>query len=240
VDKNTVLTILHEGSIVVGGQFTFGSNYTFLADVTHQGQTIKAVYKPRRGEAPLWDFPQHSLAGREVAAYLLSEALGWELVPLTVYRTQKAPLGAGSLQLFVGHDLDHHYFNFDNDERQKLKPVALFDLVANNADRKGGHVIFDQDGHLWAIDHGLCFHEQDKLRTVIWDFAGEKIPLTLLQNLQIVNASLEEGSPLQEVLKKHLNPAEIGAMRLRMGHLVEQGVFPQPPEDRRPYPWPPV
>jgi streptogramin lyase len=120
------------------------------------------------------DFPRASLARREVAAYLVSEALGWRLVPPTVYR-KDGPIGSGSLQLFIEHDPGYHYFTFSDADRQRLHPVAIFDLLINNADRKGSHLLLDPDGHLWLIDHGLCFHREDKLRTVIWDFAGEPI-----------------------------------------------------------------
>ena len=112
---------------------------------------------------------------RKAAAYLVSEALGWRLVPPTVYR-QQAPIGPGSLQLFVEHDPEYHYFNFKEADRQRLRPVALFDLLINNADRKGSHVLLDPNDHLWLIDHGLCFHREDKLRTVIWDFTARQFP----------------------------------------------------------------
>ncbi len=140
------------------------------------------MYKPTRGERPLWDFPPASLAGREVAAYLVSEALGWRLVPPTIYR-KKGPLGPGSLQAFVEHDPEYHYFTFNESDRQRLRPVALFDLLINNADRKGSHVLLDEQDHMWLIDHGVCFHVEDKIRTVIWDFAGEPFPDALCSDL---------------------------------------------------------
>ena len=233
-------TALREGTLQVCGQFMYGSNFTFFVDVIHQGRTLKAVYKPRRGEAPLWDFPHQSLAGREVAAYLLSEALGWELVPFTIFRKGKAPLGSGSLQVYIEHDPDYHYFTFSEEDRQKLRPVAVFDLVVNNADRKGGHLLFDAHGHLWAIDHGLCFHEQEKLRTVIWDFAGEAIPQDLLEGLEVVGSNLEQGESLFHELSAFLSGGEPGCLLGRIRKLLEKGVFPKPSDDRRPFPWPPV
>lgn len=240
MNQNLTLSILQEGDVEIKGQFTFGSNYTFLADISYQGGTIPAVYKPSRGEAPLWDFPVRSLAKREVAAFLLSESLGWDLVPLTIYRKKNLPLGSGSLQLYIEHDPNYHYFSFIGLDKQKLRPVAVFDLIANNADRKGGHVLFDQGGHLWAIDHGLCFHEQDKLRTVIWDFIGEEIPDDLLNDLQQLVDSFERPHSFVMNMSPYLSGAEIGAIKLRIQNLIIHGVFPQPPEDRRPYPYPPV
>ena len=179
----TILNLLQHGEITIKGEFVWGSNYTFLAEVSQNGDKILSVYKPSRGERPLWDFPPASLARREAAAYLVSEALGWELVPPTVYR-KKAPIGPGSLQLFIEHDPELHYFNLTWTTARGLRPVVLFDLLVNNADRKGSHLLFDNNHHLWLIDHGICFHAEDKLRTVIWDFAGEPIPENLLADLR--------------------------------------------------------
>src|SRR5512147_1070354 len=170
-----ILTVLQKGKLVVQGKFLWGSNYTYLAEVEHEGTTLEAVYKPTRGERPLWDFPTSTLALREVAAYVVSEALEWRLVPPTVYR-KKGPLGPGSLQLFVQHDAEYHYFNFNKEDHERLRPTAMFDLLVNNADRKGSHILIDPDRHIWLIDHGICFHVEDKLRTVVWDFAGESLP----------------------------------------------------------------
>src|SRR5690349_4340386 len=182
-NSETLQNALIHGEYELTGQFMLGSNYTFLVDVHHEGETYPAVYKPSRGEQPLWDFPEHTLAQREVAAYQLSEALGFHLVPFTTLR-DKGPHGPGSLQQFIEYDVEYHYFNFTPQDREKLRPVVLFDLLANNADRKGGHVFFEIDTKkLYAIDHGICFHSEDKLRTVIWDFAGEAIPDELLAPL---------------------------------------------------------
>src|SRR4030095_8024820 len=134
--------VLQHGDLELKGQFTLGSNYTFLVEVHHQNETYPAVYKPQRGEQPLWDFPENSLAHREVAAYLISRALGFHIVPFTILRDD-GPYGAGSLQQFIDYDSEYHYFNFTNADRQLLKPVVLFDLLVNNADRKGGHVFFE-------------------------------------------------------------------------------------------------
>ena len=237
-DTAWILEALQKGTFDLEGQFIYGSNYTFMVNCRYEGDTFKAVYKPTRGERPLWDFPSQTLARREVAAYLTSEALGWSLVPPTVYRLEESPMGPGSVQLFIEHDPDHHYFNFTQHELQYLPVVMLFDLVINNADRKAGHILIDPEGAFWLIDHGLCFHVEDKLRTVIWDFAGEPIPTELLSNLDHLVSQLDNDETLKAALAPHLMPDEIQAIRTRAGDLLDLGVFPLPPEDRRAYPWP--
>jgi uncharacterized repeat protein (TIGR03843 family) len=234
-----VLTALEKGELTLVGEFLWGSNYTFSVQVEYDGLSLQGVYKPTRGERPLWDFPKASLARREVAAYLVSEALGWRLVPPTVYR-QQAPIGSGSLQLFIEHDPEYHYFNFNETDRQRLRPVALFDLLINNADRKGSHVLFDPENHLWLIDHGLCFHREDKLRTVIWDFAGQPIPEDLCAALTSLSERLKPGSDLFTTLRPYINSDEIAALVGRARRLVKNSAFPDPLTNRRPYPWPPV
>lgn len=237
------LTILQRGKITVQGEFLWGSNYTFLAQVEHDGHTLAAVYKPTRGERPLWDFPTATLARREVAAYLVSEALGWRLVPETVYRN-KGPIGPGSLQLYIEHDSDYHYFSFREEDRQRLRPVVLFDLLINNADRKGSHLLIGPDRHLWLIDHGVCFHTDDKLRTVVWDFVGEPIPGNLCSDLtrfaQALKAAGTAPSPLATSLLPYLSPDEIRMLELRAETMVANSQFPPPNPYRRPYPWPQI
>ncbi|GIV64491.1 MAG: hypothetical protein KatS3mg045_1830 [Bellilinea sp.] len=234
-----ILTILQTGEMTLRGQFVHGSNYTFLASIFHEDKEYPAVYKPVRGEQPLWDFPSGTLSGREVAAYLVSEFLGWQLVPPTVYR-RKAPLGAGSVQLYIEHDPEYHYFSFTPEDKQRLRPVVLFDLVVNNADRKGGHILIDKNKHIWLIDHGICFHVEDKLRTVIWDFAGEPIPTDLVEDLTRLREELKQAGQLVEQIQPYLSPGEIRAMERRTHRLIENGCFPHPAPSRRPYPWPPV
>jgi len=234
-----ILEALQYGEINIKGRFLWGSNYTFLAEVAANEVKIKAVYKPTRGERPLWDFPSASLAHREAAAFLVSQALDWQLVPETVYRGI-APAGPGSLQRFIEHDSEHHYFNLTDDERQLLRPVALFDLLINNADRKGGHIIKTAEGHIWLIDHGLCFHVDDKLRTVVWDFAGEPIPKDLLTQLEGLRPQLEPDCSLAAILSEYLARGEIRALARRASSLVNSGFFPNPHPERRPYPWPPL
>jgi uncharacterized repeat protein (TIGR03843 family) len=233
---SNILDILQTGELELKGQFTWGSNYTFLVNV---GGEVEGVYKPQSGEQPLWDFPAETLAGREVAAYLVSEALGWELVPPTVLRSD-GPFGPGSLQLRVQHDPEQHYFTFDAATKARLRPGAAFDLIANNADRKGGHILLDGDGKLWLIDHGICFHEEHKLRTVIWDFAGEPLPADLLADISRLAAVLQPGGALESQLGAYLSPAELAALRARVTALLADPVFPAPPEGERNTPWPPV
>jgi hypothetical protein len=224
---------LTDGEYELRGQFMLGSNYTFLVDVNHEGETYQAVYKPSKGEQPLWDFPDNTLALREVAAYLLSEALGYHIVPVTVFR-EEGPHGPGSLQQYIEYDVEYHYFNFTTADKESLRPVSVFDLLANNADRKGSHVFFEDDTHkLYAIDHGICFHEQDKLRTVIWDFAGQPIPDELL-------APLSSTSSWSALLEDYLSPVEIAALLNRAEILCTNRIFPRPLQGRRAFPYPPI
>jgi hypothetical protein len=214
----------------------WGSNYTFLVQASLEGETVPGVYKPARGERPLWDFPEGTLAQREVAAFVVSRALGWDLVPPTVLRVD-GPAGPGSLQLFVDADPERHYFKFSEAEKQRLRPVALFDLLINNADRKGGHVLLGESDHLWLIDHGVCFHLEDKLRTVIWDFVGEPIPGELLAGLRTFRRALKDDAAMQAELATLLSAPELAALQARAGRLLRLKRFP-PPGAGRPYPWP--
>ncbi len=241
---DSILTALQRGKVNVKGEFVWGSNYTFLAQVEHEGQTFSAVYKPTHGERPLWDFPVASLARREVATYLVSEALGWRLVPATVYRA-KGPIGAGSLQLFIEHDPEYHYFNLSEQDRQRLRPTVLFDVLINNADRKGSHVLIGTDNHIWLIDHGVCFHVEDKLRTVIWDFVGESLPAELCDDVSRFQKNLAPArdgslSELASTLLPYISREEIFALTDRADALLASGRFPPPSPFRRPYPWPQI
>ena len=192
-----------------------------------------AIYKPTKGERPLWDFPR-GLWKREVAAYELASALGWDdLVPPTAARLD-APLGPGSLQYCVDALVEEHYFSLleEPGHHEALRRVAAFDLIANNADRKSGHCLLDREGHIWAIDHGLCFHAEPKLRTVIWDFAGDKIGHELLASLEHLSCS-----GLPGVISSLLDEEEIAALSARAADVVALGRFPEPAGDF-PYPWP--
>ena len=226
-------TALQHGDYEIKGQFKFGSNYTFLVTVHYEGKEYPAVYKPLRGEQPLWDFPENTLAGREVAAYLVSEHLGFHIVPFTTLRDD-GPFGVGSLQQFIDYDPEYHYFSFNEKDKQLLKPVVLFDILCNNADRKGSHVFFEKDTHkLYAIDHGICFHEENKLRTVLWDFSGQNIPQNLLAPLSRIKSLLPS-------LEAYLSPRELSALCARAESIGKRGVFPRQPRDRRAMPWPPL
>lgn len=242
-----IIQALRDGALEFKGEFIWGSNYTFLMDVQHAGQTIQAVYKPTRGERPLWDFPAASLARREAAAYQVSEMLGWRLVPPTIYR-RKGPLGAGSLQLFIEHDPEYHFFTFKDEDRQRLRSTALFDLLINNGDRKGSHVLRDPDGHIWLIDHGVCFHVEYKLRTVIWDFVGQPIPPELCADLSefiravgpLRPAEGEDLSDLAAALLNNISPGELRALLRRAESLLSAGIFPEPLPNHIPIPWPQI
>jgi hypothetical protein len=236
---DTLQTVLENGEIELKGQFVLGSNYTFLVTVRHAGQEFPAVYKPQKGEQSLWDFPEASLAGREVAAYLVSRALGLDLVPFTLLRD--GPLGPGSLQQFIDHNPEYHYFTFKPTDLERLPPVALFDLLVNNADRKGSHILVQKRTRkMYLIDHGLCFHAEDKLRTVVWDFAGEPIPEELLAALSNFKTDLAQPGNLPVALSLYLSPEELAALSVRAEALLEAVKFPFPPEDRRAFPYPPI
>ena len=235
--KENAIEILTHGKLELKGQFVLGSNYSFLAAVDHKGRRLKAVYKPMKGEMPLYDFPADSLAAREVAAYVVSEALGWDLVPPTVIR-RSGPFGAGSLQEFIPHDPEDTYFSFEDAVRAELRQAAFFDLIINNADRKGSHILLDRKGSFKLIDHGLCFHTDPKLRTVIWDFSGQPIPEAFTAEALLLAAKLAEPGQILSDLQQLLLPEEIGALVRRIQDLVETPVFPMPDPERRPFPWP--
>lgn len=235
-DPARLLRVLKRGTIEVVGQFVWGSNYTFLCRVIDRGTEVRAVYKPSQGEQPLWDFPDGTLAAREVAAFVVCRALGWDLVPPTVMRDD-GPAGPGSLQLYVDADPERHFFTFTPAEKQRLRPAVAFDLLANNADRKGGHVLLSPTDHIWLIDHGLCFHEEDKLRTVIWDFAGEPVPEEILGAIGSLRRHLGPSESLAALLGPLLSAEEIDALSGRAERLLRQHRFPHPGSGR-PYPWP--
>jgi uncharacterized repeat protein (TIGR03843 family) len=231
--------VLHDltfGEIEVIGQFTWSSNYTFLAQVTCDQETLPAVYKPSQGERPLWDFTRGTLAAREVAAFITSNALGWDLVPPTVLR-QDGPAGSGSLQLYIDADPERHYFSFSEAEKQRLRPVVIFDFLINNADRKGGHVLLAPDGHIHLIDHGVCFHQDYKLRTVVWDFVDEPIPQEILADVKAFLQRLDEAGELYAAYMELLSEDEIQALKDRARKLLVAQRFPEPGPGR-PYPYP--
>jgi uncharacterized repeat protein (TIGR03843 family) len=226
------LTVLAGGAVEIEGRMPWSSNATFLATVTLGDDAVRAVYKPHRGERELWDFPE-GLYLREVAAWVLSEALGWGIVPETVLR-HDGPLGPGSFQRFVPADFSEHYFTLLDEpaHHAPLRVIAAFDLVANNADRKSGHCLLGEDGRIWAIDNGLCFHVEPKLRTVMWDFAGQPIDAGLMADI----VRVAESPPAD--LRGLLNAHEIEALADRACAVARIGVFPEPPPGHRAYPWP--
>jgi hypothetical protein len=214
------------------------SNYTFLARLEpHPPAGLLAVYKPARGESPLWDFEAGTLYQREVAAYELSKVLGWPRIPPTVVR-QKAPHGVGAVQLFI--EADHrHFLDEQSKRRSTWAQVALFDVIVNNADRKSGHCLFDSKDEVWVIDHGLTFHVDQKLRTVIWDFSGEALPPALCGDVERALAEVEKGR-LAETLDRLLSPGELRLLKRRLrGVLDPAWRFPEPTSAWS-IPWPPV
>jgi hypothetical protein len=233
VNRDEQRTLLSEGSIEVLGRVAGSSNQALLVTVRLDGGEAQACYKPEAGERALWDFPD-GLWRREVAAYELDVVLDTDLVPTTVVR-EDAPFGIGSLQWWVDDNMEDHYFTLR--ERPELyewfASLAAFDVVANNADRKAGHVLFDGT-RCWAIDNGLCFHEEEKLRTVIWEYAGLDINPHLLERIDRF-AQGEVGG-----LADFLNAHELAFAQMRAHNLVESSQYPTPDDERDwpPYPWP--
>ncbi len=229
---------IETGTLDLLGLLPNSSNYTFLARASALGgDEVLAVYKPHRGESPLWDFPEGSLGRREVAAYLVAAALGWPNVPPTVLR--EGPEGIGSVQLFVPFEPQEHYFTLQGRFPEAFREIAAYDLVVNNADRKGGHCLLGEDGRIWAIDHGVCFHEAPKLRTVIWEYMDEPIPQGLVDGLGVFGEGLAAGAAPREQLGALLTDEEVAAVSRRVDAVVARPVFPSPVGER-PYPWPPV
>jgi hypothetical protein len=229
--------VLERGALEVVGRMRYSSNGTFLVEVSADGVEIGAVYKPRRGERPLWDFPDGTLCQREVASFEVSHALGWDIVPVTVMRGD-GPLGAGALQRFVDHDPEEHYFTLLEDNQDRFRQFAALDVLLNNTDRKGGHCLRDRaSGVIIGIDHGLTFHPAWKLRTVIWDFAGEPVPPALADDLCRTITDAEHGA-LGERLAMLLSPPELAAFAIRATDLVREGRFPDPEPGYHSVPWP--
>ena len=240
VSIERVLEILERGALEnEHGLMRWSSNYTFLVSVKEGDEELMAVYKPRRGERPLWDFPDGTLCQRERAAFLTSHQLGWQIVPPTVLR--EGPRGIGSVQFYVDHDPEMNYFSFDETLLPQAARICAFDVMVNNADRKGGHVLVDSQGHVWGIDHGITFNSAPKLRTVIWEFAGQPIPTDLLDDMQNLSAELENAdSAYYQALTELLTEREIAMFKSRTRHLLKTRKFPQPGPNGPNYPWPPV
>jgi hypothetical protein len=237
VRADRLLTLLGQGELELLGLLPDSSNYTFLTLVSDGDLETLAVYKPQRGERPLWDFAEGTLCLREVAAFLVSQMLGWPRIPPTVLR--QGPHGLGAVQFYIQADPEAHYLTFAQERPAEGQRVALFDFVANNADRKSGHCLLDSADRVWCIDHGITFHADFKLRTVIWEFAGQAIPRPLLDDLQALKLRLSQAGQEVETLARLLSPREMDALRRRLAHLLRTRTFPEAGPYRS-IPWPPV
>nr|WP_290665774.1 SCO1664 family protein [Ardenticatena sp.] len=233
----TVLDTLRNGILELEGLIPWSSNYTFLGTVRDAEHEMLVVYKPTRGERPLWDFPTGTLSKREVAAYVLSEALGWGLVPPTVYR--EGPHGPGMVQVFIEHDPNEHYFTFREEANRVVPYIVAFDVLANNADRKAGHILRDGHGRFWCIDHGICFHVEPKLRTVLWDLAGQPVPSHILHAVEHLLPRITPEGDVARELRAYLSEEEIAALVKRAHTFLAQKHYPLPGPGRH-IPWPMV
>jgi uncharacterized repeat protein (TIGR03843 family) len=257
------LELLGCGRIEIEGRLVDASNTTLRAEISLNGVTRRCVYKPVRGERPLWDFPDGTLAGREVSAYLVSRATGWSLVPPTILRD--GPLGPGALQLWIdepeaadpligfvpayevppgwfpvaaARDDDGDAYALAHADDPRLARLAIFDAVINNADRKGGHVLYPATGSVHGVDHGVSFHVENKLRTVLWRWSGKPLPPEAVEVLAALRADLS--GPLGEALAEHLTVSEVQQVGLRVKRLLRVDRFPKPPTDWPAIPWPPI
>jgi uncharacterized repeat protein (TIGR03843 family) len=236
-DHAAALQLLSEGELDVEGRLVAASNATLYCMIRREAAEAACVYKPIAGERPLWDFPHGTLAGREVAAYAVSRAAGWDLVPPTVYRD--GPFGPGMVQLWIDADTSVDLVALARrTDHQMLRDMAVFDAVVNNADRKIGHLLPVSDGRLFGCDHGVCFGEEYKLRTVLWQWRGRKLPARALDALSRLRTELGTGALAGE-LAQRLSPGEIEATRQRVDLLLRERAHPYPPEDWPAVPWPP-
>jgi uncharacterized repeat protein (TIGR03843 family) len=238
-EREGVRELLTRGEIAMEGMVPWSSNYTYLVTLKLNEQEAYGIYKPQCGERPLWDFETGSLCKREVAAYELSAFLNFPNIPVTVLRDE-APQGLGMVQQFIDHKRRENFFTLRDKCREEMQKVAVFDALINNTDRKGGHVLVDTQGTIWAIDHGVTFHEEPKLRTVIWDFIDEPIPAPLLQQLEKLRAALKANERIRATLEESLSRIELRALMQRLNELLRYRVYPSPPEDWPHIPWPPV
>ncbi len=237
LDTDAALELLREGELEIEGRVMPASNATFYCSLHRADLRAAAVYKPVSGERPLWDFPDGTLAEREVAAYELSAATGWNLVPPTVLRD--GPAGPGMAQLWIEEDEDADIVALINGGRSaELRRMAVFDAVINNADRKGGHLLPTRSGHVYGVDHGISFHREDKLRTVLWHWAGQELPADARAMLTALRAALDAdlGTRLEELL----TVAEVRKTRRRVERLLGSGRHPEPSGDWPAVPWPPM
>ncbi len=234
---DVALELLSVGELEIEGRLTAASNATLYCSVSHDDLTAACVYKPEAGERPLWDFPDGTLAEREMAAYEVSAATGWQIVPPTVYRD--GPAGPGMVQLWIDEDDDVDLIALlrEHDNAQ-LRQMAAFDAIINNTDRKGGHVLPAPSGAIYGVDHGVCFHTDDKLRTVLWQWSGQQLPGDIIETLTLIREQLrsELGSRLHELLTR----AEVRATVRRVERLLTTGLHPEPSGDWPPVPYPPI
>ena len=228
-DRRTILTL---GEMSVTGRLVDASNATLYAKLVHESSEITAIYKPVAGERPLWDFPDGTLADREFAAFRVSEFLGLDLVPLTILRD--GPYGIGMVQEWIDIDESIDLANYFSQDLPQLRAMAFFDAIINNTDRKIGHLLPDENGNLYGCDHGVTFHEQDKLRTVLWQWAGDDLTVEELKALELIKATL--GKELD--LSANLTQPEIEALLSRVERLFESGTMPLPNPEWPAIPWP--
>jgi hypothetical protein len=235
LDVAAALTLLRAGALHVEGRLVSASNATLYCSICCDGVTAACVYKPVRGERPLWDFPDGTLAGREVAAYGVSTALGWQVVPPTVLRD--GPFGEGMVQLWIDGDDTVELTGLIRSDLPPLRRMAVFDAVVNNADRKGGHLIPMPTGHVYGVDHGVTFHREDKLRTVLWAWAGDPLDDEAIDMLSDLRAQLEGG--LGDELRTLVTRREVAATVRRVERLLTARRYPEPSGDWPAIPWPP-
>ncbi|MBB3733475.1 SCO1664 family protein [Nonomuraea dietziae] len=237
-DEEAALRLLRDGRLEVAGRLVEATNMTLYCGVTLAGRSAACVYKPVRGERPLWDFPDGTLAAREVAAYEVSRATGWQIVPPTVYR--EGPFGPGMCQLWIDTDQEIDLMSLIRSRHPALRKMAVFDAIVNNADRKGGHLLPLPDGAtIYGVDHGVCFSADDKLRTVLWQWRGKPLPREAVGVLAKLERELESGA-LGRRLRELLSLAEVEATWTRVRRLLDTGVHPYPSEDWPAVPWPPI
>jgi uncharacterized repeat protein (TIGR03843 family) len=263
LDEGDALRMLEVGALELEGRLVDASNTTLRAFLTLDGMTARCVYKPVQGERPLWDFPDGTLAGREVSAYLVSQATGWRLVPPTVLRD--GPLGVGACQLWIdepesaeplvgfvpayelpagwfriaaARDEDGSAYALAHADDSRLAQLAVLDAVLNNADRKGGHVLVGPDDRVYGVDHGVCFNVEDKLRTVLWGWTGRRLPADAVEALERLRTGLD--GELGERLATHLTRAEVARTGARVAALLTAGRYPGPSGDWPAMPWPPM
>jgi uncharacterized repeat protein (TIGR03843 family) len=236
--ERAAIELLERGTLEVEGRLVDASNATLYCTIKGGGAVANCVYKPVAGERPLWDFPDGTLAGREVAAYAVSKAAGWNIVPPTVMRD--GPFGPGMCQLWIDLDPETDLIALSRrTDHTGLRNMAVFDAVINNADRKIGHLLPTGDGHLYGCDHGVTFSEDYKLRTVLWQWRGKTLPRRAVAALEHLVRELTDGW-LADELHTHLTPVEVEATRQRVDTLLKHRVYPYPSEDWPAVPWPPV